>query len=461
MTSIVVVGAGLAGLVAAHELAKRGDAVTVLEASDRIGGQIRTVDWHGLRVDTGAEAMFLGGPQLKHLVADLGLTDQLVAPEPGSSWLRTGRGLTRLPDGVGPTGPTKLAPVVRSGLLSPFALARAGLEPLLARRKITDDISVGEFIARRFGRAVADTFVDPLLGNLHAGDIDRLSLLSTAPQLVPAAREGRSLVTRRPTGNKAPGAPGARAVTGSATPATDRPVPPFASFATGLETLVAALAADLTIRTNAPVLAARRTAEGWDITTDTDTLSTERLIIAAPAAVAATLLEPTVPGITASLTAGRTADVATILLAYPAAAAETPALRDGNGILLRSNSGRLLKAATFLSRKWAHLRGDDVFLVRASAGRAGSDALEFVDDATLTQRIHRELAELVELNPRPIDSLVTRWPAAYPQLEVGHADRVTTIRQSLASHPVRLVGAPYDGLGMPSVVKSALAGVAH
>ncbi|HHV20231.1 MAG TPA: protoporphyrinogen oxidase [Propionibacterium sp.] len=450
MTSVVVVGAGFAGLVTAHTLAGQGHKVTVLEASGRIGGQIRTVRWHGLPVDVGAEAMFLGSPQLKQLVNDLGLTDEVVAPVAGSSWLQGRNKLVPLPAGVGPTGPSKLAPVVKSGLLSPFALARASLEPLLARRRIDGDISVGEFITHRFGRAVADTFVDPMLGNLHAGDIDRLSLVSTAAQLLPAARTGRSLL-RRQTPRQAPPAGTAQ-----------RTAPPlFASFATGLEKLTDILAANLTIHTNAPVRGVRRTPCGWDVTTEAGTYAAERLVLATPATVAAELLEPTVPGITAGLTTTRVADVATVVFAYPVEAAETPALRDGTGILLRSGSGRLLKAATFLSRKWAHLRSDDVFLVRASAGRAGSDALDYVDDITLGKRLHRELADLVDLNHRPLDTLVMRWPGAYPQLEVGHAARLTEVRARLAEHPVRLVGTAFDGIGLPSSLRSALAGAVN
>ncbi|WP_432560283.1 protoporphyrinogen oxidase [Granulicoccus sp. GXG6511] len=452
MTNVVVVGAGFAGLATARSLSQQGHDVTILEATERIGGQVRTIGWHGLPVDVGAEAMFLGGPHLKPLLIDLGLTDQLVAPTAGTSWLQKGKKLVPLPAGVGPSGPTQLKPVMKSGLLNPFALARAGLEPVLARKKIDGDLSVGDFITRRFGRAVAETFVDPMLGNLHAGDIDRLSLVSTAPQLVPAARAGRSLVRKKTHGPSSAGQetsrPGAR------------PLPPFASFATGLETLVDALAANLTIHRNAPVRGVRRTPCGWDITTDSGTFAAERLVLAVPANVAAALLEPTLPGITGDLTAGRVADVATVVFAYPAAAADNPALRDGNGLLLRSGSGRLLKAATFLSRKWAHLHSDEVFLVRASAGRAGSDALDLVDDATLAKRLHRELADIIELNHRPVDTLVTRWPGAYPQLEVGHAARMAGIRERLAEHPVRLVGTAFDGIGLPSVLKSALAGVA-
>lgn len=441
---IVVVGAGLAGLVAARELIGRGHPVSVLEAGDRVGGQVRTVDFHGLPVDVGAESMHLGAPQLAGLVDSLGLTEVVVGANPGSSWLHTRRGLTPLPAGVGPTGPTRLGPVIRSGLLSPAALARAGLEPLFAR-KIDGDISVGDFVGRRFGRAVTETFVDPLLGNLHAGDVDRLSLVSTAPQLLPVARRGTSLVLRkRPT--PPPGA---------------GTVPMFASFADGLRRLIDALAAEVPVRLGTPARALRRTGSEWEVATDRETLTADQVLLAVPAGVAADLLAPSHPEVAAELGLGRVADVATIVLGYPASVAANPTVAGGNGLLLNSRSGRMVKAATFLSRKWQHLSSDEVFVIRASAGRAGSDVLDLHDDTALARQVHKEVAELTGIAERPIDSLVTRWSGAYPQLEVGHAARMESVRHRLAGSGVRLVGSAFDGLGMPSVVKSAQAAAAQ
>ena len=50
---VVVVGAGIAGLAAASRLRRAGIACVVLEARDRIGGRLHTVDLAGVPVDLG------------------------------------------------------------------------------------------------------------------------------------------------------------------------------------------------------------------------------------------------------------------------------------------------------------------------------------------------------------------------------------------------------------------------
>ncbi|HUR73833.1 MAG TPA: FAD-dependent oxidoreductase, partial [Sporichthya sp.] len=62
---VVVIGAGPAGLTAALELVRRGRAVTVLEASDQIGGISRTEVRDDWRFDIGGHRFFTKVPEVE------------------------------------------------------------------------------------------------------------------------------------------------------------------------------------------------------------------------------------------------------------------------------------------------------------------------------------------------------------------------------------------------------------
>lgn len=463
---VAVVGAGLSGLLAARRLAQAGLRVVVLEAEDRPGGQVRTAEVAGRRLDVGAEAMHLGAPQVGALVDELGLRESMVVAERTTSWLWTPRGLRPLPAGVGPAGPTRLRPVLSSRVMSVAGLVRAGLEPVTARRRggidlrPGSDLSVGEFVSDRFGRQVTDRLVDPLLGSLHAGDVGTLSLRACAPSLVPAATEGRSLVRGRRRGPA--GASGAAAALS------------FVSWPGGLGTVVDRLldGVAVEVRPGERVTALERLpGDGgarYRVRTDGgDGLDVSGVVLAIPARHAAVLLRGTSAegaAAAAAIAGVRAASVATVLLGYlPDEVEGLPALR-GTGVLVPSAERSLLKAATFLSTKWPFARPTrpgDLFWVRLSAGRAGSDAVAEHDDADLVAALRADLHRFTRLAAHPEHAHVERWPEAMPQLTVGHPDRMANARAALAALPgVALAGASYDGIGLASCITSAAAAAA-
>ena len=71
--NVLVVGAGIAGLTAARTLAEAGCNVTVLEASDHVGGRVRTHDANGVAVELGAEFVHGHPPELLALLQELEL----------------------------------------------------------------------------------------------------------------------------------------------------------------------------------------------------------------------------------------------------------------------------------------------------------------------------------------------------------------------------------------------------
>jgi polyamine oxidase len=52
--SVIVIGAGVAGLVAASKLQDQGLKVLVVEAADYVGGRVRSIKWRGHIIDLGA-----------------------------------------------------------------------------------------------------------------------------------------------------------------------------------------------------------------------------------------------------------------------------------------------------------------------------------------------------------------------------------------------------------------------
>lgn len=81
--SIVIVGAGIAGLTAAYQLKQAGHEVLVLESQHHVGGRMTTVDWEGFKVDIGAKFVTTSDTSLLKLVRELGIDDQLAETEEG------------------------------------------------------------------------------------------------------------------------------------------------------------------------------------------------------------------------------------------------------------------------------------------------------------------------------------------------------------------------------------------
>ena len=95
MSDVIIVGAGLAGLVCAEELSREGVQCTVLESSDGIGGRVRTDLVDGFRLDRGFQILLTAYPQVKQR---LDLNRLGVAEfEPGAV-VRTATGLHRVTD---------------------------------------------------------------------------------------------------------------------------------------------------------------------------------------------------------------------------------------------------------------------------------------------------------------------------------------------------------------------------
>jgi oxygen-dependent protoporphyrinogen oxidase len=82
-TSVIVVGAGIAGLTAAYQIKKAGHDVLVLDVNNYVGGRMANVEWEGFLVDIGAKFVTTADKSLLNMVNEVGLSDQLVKSNDG------------------------------------------------------------------------------------------------------------------------------------------------------------------------------------------------------------------------------------------------------------------------------------------------------------------------------------------------------------------------------------------
>lgn len=463
---VVVVGAGIAGLAAAHELAAAGHRVTMLESSDRVGGKLRTETVAGIGVDVGAEAMLNRRPEGVALIQRAGL--DVVHPAMAGSRLWTGGSLHPLPRSLMGV-PLDLTALAASGVVSDEALQLMRSEPgLVAAGEMGDeftddpelDLSVGALVAGRLGDEVVDRLVEPLLGGVYAGRTRELSARAAVPQLVAMAARG-SLIEA----------------------AAQLPVahetPVFAGIAGGIGQLPPLLAAQIAasggeIRTGTTVRRIHRVGDGFRLTigptTTPETIDASQVLIATPAPAAARLLGEIAPLAAHELEDIELASMAVVTLAFRAR--ELPLDRmDGSGFLVPPVEGRRIKASTFSFNKWAWVRdagrsaatgeSEDFVILRTSLGRHRDEAALQVSDDALVAASLADLAEAVGISARPVDHHVQRWGGGLPQYAVGHLGRVARIRDAVAQVPgLAICGAAYDGVGIPAVIGSARTAVA-
>jgi oxygen-dependent protoporphyrinogen oxidase len=456
---VVVIGAGLSGLTAAHRLVERSTAagrpveVVVLEARDRIGGAIWTDRVDGFTLEGGADSFITNKPQALELCRSLGLGDQLIGTDDRyrRSFVVRNGALIPVPEGFVLMAPQRLGPLLASPILSWRGKLRMLMDLVLPPRRDDADESLASFARRRLGREALDRLVQPLVGGIYTADPEELSLRAALPQFPQMEREHGSLILAalrqgRAARQEGKGASGARYSL-------------FQTLAGGMDTLPGTLANALPRGTVRLSTAARRVvrqgADGtWRIELmDGPPLEAQAVILAVEAHAAARLIDGEAPDLALDLRSIPYASSAIVQLAYPRDRVSHPL--DGFGVVVPSVEGREILAISFTSVKFPGRAPGGTVLLRVFIGGALQAHLFDRDDEELAGLACREAGELLGISGDPILSRVARHARAMPQYTLGHLDRVASIRRREALQPgLILAGNAFSGVGVPDCVRS-------
>ncbi len=151
MSTPLILGGGLAGLVAAERLAARGVTVPVLERAPEPGGVCRSVEAEGFTFDLTGHLLHTRHDRTRDYLGSLGVWDRLVEHERSAAVVIGGR-FTPYPVQINTHG---LAPEVRRDCLLGFIRAWASGEP------DREPGSFAQWVRERFGEGLARHFFLP------------------------------------------------------------------------------------------------------------------------------------------------------------------------------------------------------------------------------------------------------------------------------------------------------------
>ena len=441
---VAIVGAGISGLSAAYEIHQRGFSVRVLERQARPGGVIVTERVDGFTIDAGPDSVLALKPAAIELCRQLGLGDQLMPMlPPRTAYILRNRRLHQFPEASYLGFPTRILPLAASRLFTWGGKVRMASEVLVPRRVNADaDESIASFVRRRFGDEAVDYIAEPLLGGIHAGSIDRLSMRALFPRLLKAEKESGSVILAFRSLH------GSRSGEG-----------PFRALRGGLGDLVEAIVRVLpegSLRCGGAVRRIERR-DLFEVHQEGHPpLKARALILASPAHVAADLLPPIDEDLAALCRRIPCLSTATVMLAYPSRAVDHPL--KGSGFVVPKTEGLALTAAGWVSSKWADRAPAGHAFFRAFFGGARDPDVLAQSDDELADVAHTELSAILGIHGKPLLTRVYRWDRANPQLEVGHLDLMGDIDRRLGRCPGLYVSAAgFRGVGVPDCVADARA----
>ncbi|MFA5168677.1 MAG: protoporphyrinogen oxidase [Candidatus Omnitrophota bacterium] len=442
---VVIVGGGISGLSTAFFLSRRISQehlplkITVLEASDRFGGVLRTLIHEDLRMEAGADAFYAGKNDATDLCRELGLREDVIEASP---CFRRFFSLKNKKPFLVPGLPGSFFDVIRllnSPRLNFFTKCRMLCEPFIPRREEGGDESLASFIRRRLGQNFYQTVAKPLVQGVYMMDPERLSLEAMFPRLQQAEKTYGSLagfflnriIKKRETGSAE-----------------------FFTLKHGLEGLVHALVRELggcELRGSVPV---RQCAynTGWKISLEDGTvLHADILCLAINASDSSKLLSTTAPGLSQALSNIRYDSIAAVNLIYKSK--DIPAWGLGSGFLVPMDGEQY----PFSSLKWLGKSADGKhFFLRAFLSEAMIPGVFSRSDKILKQKILTFLNDFFGIRAKPLFINVQRYPNALPQCQTGHLECMARIREKSLQYPgLFFAGNGFREFGITDCIRQA------
>ena len=434
---VVVVGAGIGGLVAGLRLQQAGVDVTIVDRAAVAGGVLATATSAGWLFETGAGS-FLGDADdgVAALCEELGVPTVAAAATARRRWLFIDGKLQAIP-----SGPWSL---LTSDLLTWRGKLDLLREPLRPTGDPPADESVHDVAVRRLGPAAARALVAPMVTGIYATAAHEVSLHAGFPRIAAIAEHGglvrgalRQALRRRAAATRPARARGLRA--------------PVDGMAAVVRALVARLGDRLRLGLAVRHVRMLDRGDGVAIDLPGGELRADACVLAVPARVAAAMVVGA-PELALGLEQLTRVPAAVVHLGYgePIRAAEA-----GFGALIADGESPRALGILFESTLWPGRAPAGHSLLRLIYGGGRDPGAVSLDDATLLAQAERDVGAVLGVGALPVRRNVVRWHHGIAAMPVGHGARVQALMAAAAGRRLVLAGAGYAAVSVNDLCADA------
>jgi oxygen-dependent protoporphyrinogen oxidase len=433
---VVVVGAGVSGLVAAYWLHEWGLEVTIIESRDSVGGVIRSERHKGYLIEHGPNSTLEDSPKVGELLQSLGIADKKCEANAVSNrrYILKNGSLVPLP-----TSPPAF---FRTKLFSARAKLRLFAEPFVKPAASEEDESVADFVDRRLGREFLDYAINPFIAGVYAGDPSKLSVRSAVPRIYALEKNHGSLIRgalksrKRRRGGPMGG-----------------PTGKTFSFKDGMGTLPDALGKALgdrlILKSEVQTVAEIRTEAGPKFSVafrsdgNEDAIDADAVVITSPAYKTSGIISGLDAEVAYRLKEIVYVPIAAVFMGFKGIEADHP--MDGFGFLVPEVEKRNILGTIFSSTLFPERAENGSTALTAFVGGARQPELLEKDDEGMAEMVLDDLRSIIGLRSQPDVVRVIRWKYAIPQYALGYHTVQDAIGRFEKSHPGLFITGNFRG----------------
>ena len=425
MKTVIVIGGGITGLSTMYELQKwkkqTGSDVrlVLLEASDELGGKLRTVKESGWIMETGADSIVTRKANELSFIEELGLESEVVYNATGISFLYTDGELKPIPlDSVFGI-PASLESLAKSTLVSAEGKVEALKDFYTSNERFTKSDSIGEFLEYFLGKELVEKQIAPVLSGVYSGNLSNLTIESTLPYLLEYKEQYGSVIKGFEVHKEKFKASGEKK---------------FLSFKNGLGSLVHAYEQqleDVEIRKGVSVDRIEKVDNRYKVTfQDKESVDADYVVLSIPHEAAKRLIDD--QELEKEFGAFQNSSMISVYAGFDIPDHLLPL--DGTGFIKANGQEIICDACTWTSRKWQHTSESGNLLVRLfyKSSNPAYPKLKEMTEKELLQVARSDLSKSLDISANPVVSVVTNWSNSMPIYQLAHSQSVQSLETEIS-----------------------------